>query len=487
MRKNISIKINAILNIIKSLLSVVFPVITYPYATRVLGVENIGRVDFGASIVSYFSLLASFGLTTYAIREGTRVRDEKEKFKSLADELFSINVIITFFSYIVLGTVLLVIPKFSGYRVLILLQSLSIMFTTLGVDWVNTIYEDFLYTTLRSIFTHIISLILMFLVVKTADDYYQYAALTVISNGFICVLNILYCRKYNIFRLVVPKNYKKHLKKMFVFFANAIAVSIYVSADTTMLGLMVGDYAVGVYSVAVKIYSIVKQILVAVYSVALPRLTALYVRDETKQYSCLFSKIVSVILILLLPAAAGISVFSKEIIYVIGGEKFLVGAETLSILGVALIFAIVGGILTQCVNVSVGMEKETAKATVVSAIVNLVLNVPFILLFQQNGAAITTAISEFIVFAYCAYKSRAYLKLFLDKSIWKNLRHSLLGTVLVAAVGFLFSMVDIAYALKLTAGIFVSLVAYASILIIFRNDIVVESIRKIKFKFESRG
>ena len=98
-KKKKSVGINAVLNIIKQCCAIIFPLITFPYASRVLGVENYGKVNFGTSIISYFTLLAGLGITNYAIREGARIRDDKKNFSAFVNEVFTINVVTTLISY----------------------------------------------------------------------------------------------------------------------------------------------------------------------------------------------------------------------------------------------------------------------------------------------------------------------------------------------------------------------------------------------------
>lgn len=480
--KKKSIKINAVLNVINSLLSVVFPLITYPYVTRVLGAENLGKVNYGFSIISYFSLIAVFGVTSYAIREGSRVREDRNKFNVLANELFTINLITTLIAYVLLILTVFNVGKLCDYRLLIMLQSLSIIFKTLSVDWINVIYEDFLFTTVRSIFTHIVTLVLLFVLVKNGEDYYEYAMLTVITNAIICSVNYFYCARYAKLRITLHPKIQKHIKSMAIFFVNAIAVSIYVSADITMLGWMIGDGAVGVYSVSVKIYSIMKLLLAAIYAVALPRLSFYFSAEDHSQFKKLFSEIVSTLLLLLLPVAVGIIFLSPEIMLIIGGGEFVSGAPLLSILGVALIFAILGGILTQCLNISIRKEKVCATATILSAIANVVLNIPFILYLQGKGAAITTVISEAIAFIFCAICVRNYLKRYLDETIVKNFVHSILGVACVASTCLVVKHFIIGLWGTLVMSIVISVSFYAIVLVVLKNDIAYNIKNKIVYK-----
>ena len=168
--------------------------ITFPYVSKVLQATNLGKAQWASSIVSYFSLFAGLGIGTYAIREGALYRDDKEKLNKFCSEIFSLNMITTVISYLALFILLLVMNRSIEYKYLIIIYSFSILFTTLGVDWINTLYEDFLYITIRSIIMQIIVLVLTFLFIKNQDDYYIYAVISMFSSVGANILNYFYIK-----------------------------------------------------------------------------------------------------------------------------------------------------------------------------------------------------------------------------------------------------------------------------------------------------
>ena len=159
--KQKSLKKNSILNVIKTLSSIIFPLITFPYISRVLLPTNVGKVNFGSSFISYFSMIASLGITTYAIRECSAVSNDKEKLGKKSSEIFSINICTTIVAYLLLAITLMTFRKLDVYRTLIIIQSTSILFMTLGADWLNTAMEDFKYITIRTLAFQVLSLILI--------------------------------------------------------------------------------------------------------------------------------------------------------------------------------------------------------------------------------------------------------------------------------------------------------------------------------------
>lgn len=455
--ENKSVGKNALLNVFTTLLRVVFPLITYPYVTRILKVENLGKVNYATSIVSYYALFAALGISTYAVREGSRNRNNRRKTEKFADQVFSINVLSTVLAYIVLGISLIFITKFHDYALLILIESLSILFTTIGVDWINTIYEDYAYIAKRSLIIQIFSLVSLFAFVHKSTDYYIYAIITVASQGIVSVLNILHVRKYCKVRFTWHLHLKRHLKPILVLFSNNLAVSIYVNSDTTMLGWMVGDYYVGLYSVAVRIYTVIKQLLAALYNVMIARLSFYYAQGNIDKFKELLNNAINAIVVMAIPATCGLICVAREVILVISGRDYLPATLSLQILSAAFFFAIMGGLLANCINLPLKREKMNLIATSISAVVNIGFNVVLIPKFYQNAAAFTTFLSEFTVSMILLYSVRDHYDFFDFKSIGINIVKSLISAVPMIVLAYIYSKVlnlnDLAYlALEVITG-----------------------------------
>ena len=97
-----SVSVNAMLNVLKQCCNIVFPLITYPYVAQTLGATNLGKYSFAESVIQYFLLLSALGIPSYAIREGSRIRNDKKKISQFASELFSINFLAMLLSYLIL-------------------------------------------------------------------------------------------------------------------------------------------------------------------------------------------------------------------------------------------------------------------------------------------------------------------------------------------------------------------------------------------------
>lgn len=477
-----SLKINAALNITKQLCQVLFPLISIPYVTRVLGTDNYGVFNYGNSIVSYFVLIAALGINSYAIREGVAFRNDKEKIARFVSEIFTINIISTFISYSLL-MMLLVSPFLTQYKRIIAIQSLSIILTTIGTDWINTIYEDFVYITIRYIIFQMLSLACMFVFVHKPDDYLVYAVIVVGAQAGANILNIFHVRKYVHVRLTKEVEWKKHLRPILVFFANIVAITIYVNSDITMLGIMRSDSEVGVYTLASKIYTIVKQILNAIMVVTLPRLSLFIKKGQKNEFNSLLMKIEKTVLFLVFPATIGMIFLSRQIVLIAGGIEYLMGSDALKILSFAIIFSLLATFYTSCVLVPLKLEKYVLTATIVSAIANVLLNFYFIPHYGINGAAATTLISEIIVFIIALTISLKNGKPKLEVSYVIKI---LAGSVMVIISCFFASCLGKTDWSYTALSIIISVLAYFGFEFLVRNDILLEESRKVLSKIRNK-
>lgn len=182
---NKSINKNMFINGLNGLLNVIFPIISFPYIARILGVVNVGKFNYSSSIIEYFALIAALGINGYAVREGALIRREQKIFRNFCNEVFTLNVISTVISYVILFTVVFVNDGLSSYKSLIIVLSIRIVMTTLGVEWIYYINDDYLTIAMRNIISKILSIGLMLIFVKNEYDLMIYAVVSVISVSLV--------------------------------------------------------------------------------------------------------------------------------------------------------------------------------------------------------------------------------------------------------------------------------------------------------------
>ena len=462
------IKKNLILNIIKTIMTIIFPLITFPYASRILLPVGMGKVNYVLSIVGYFQLIASLGINTYAISAGARLRHDLNKLSKFCTEILIINIISTAISYILL--LLTLNSKYlQGYQTLTLISSLSIIFNTLGISWLYNIIEDFKYITIRTILFQFISLISLFLFVKNTNDIYMYTFLTVFSSVGSGIFNIIHSRKIvKLFNNPLNQyQIRKHLKPIIILFLSSAASTIYMNSDKTMLGILKNDYVVGLYSASAKIVSVISVLVVALRDVLLPRLSVYIARENKSGADDLIKKAISMIYIFIIPSTIGIFLLSSEITVLISSVKFIEASTSLKILVLQLLFAPINGFLAYQILIPYRREKIVSLATLAGAITNIVLNYFLIPVFSLNGAAFATVISEIVVFFILNYFIKEYFSI---KTITKNLKNSVLASLPIIIFYFILSSFLNGIVLVISL-VFISVVMYALIMFVIRNEV----------------
>lgn len=477
-----SIKENSILNVIKTISSIIFPLITFPYISRVLLPNNVGKINFGTSFISYFSMIASLGITTYAIRECSAVREDKSKLGKKASEIFSINICTTFIAYVLLAVSLILFRKLDNYRVLIIIQSTTILFTTLGADWLNSAMEDFKYITIRTIAFQVISLLMMFCFVRTPDDYIKYAVISVFSSSGANIVNIFYRKRFCEVKFTNDMNWKIHFKPIFLLFVMIMAQTIFSSADQTMLGIMKGDYEVGIYSTALKIENIILQVVASLVWVVMPRLSIYFAEEDYKKINGMLKKTLSIFMVIGCPAIAGVWALSNEIVMIIGGKNFLDSALPLNILMLAFAFSLIGGsFLGNMVLLPSKKENVYMWICCITAVFNVVMNYILIPHGGASAAAFTTALSSLLILILLLLKKDKRIKL---DYIVEVIISPLIGSVVIFVYCKIIEILFTGLWSRTIVSILGSIILYCLVMIMMKNDLCMELIEAIKTRIK---
>ena len=200
-----SLKINFIMNAILTMSSFIFPLITFPYVSRILLPEGTGKVTFATSVITYFAMIAQLGIPTYGIRACAKVRDNKEELSKTVHEIFLINLIMTIVAYVLVGISIIAVPRFYQDKTLFLIISLTIIFNTIGMEWLYKALEQYTYITIRSIIFKFVALIAMFALVHQKQDYVIYGGITILAASASNVFNFI-----NVHKFITLKPFKNY-------------------------------------------------------------------------------------------------------------------------------------------------------------------------------------------------------------------------------------------------------------------------------------
>ena len=484
MKENKSLKINTALNMFRMLLTVLIPLITFPYTSRIFLTKGSGQLNFSTSVVQVFTLIASLGIYTYGVREGTKVRNDRQAFSRFAHELLFVNGISTILTYIVFFACVFFLPSFENYRLLLLINGINIGFTALGLDWVYGVYEDYLYITVRQIINQIFIIVTMFVFVHDMSDIYLWAFLLVLSSTGANIFNFVHARKYIDFHFQETSSYKisPHIRPIFILFATQLAAKVYLNIDTILLGIQSSDHHVGLYSAAVKLNTILITFFTAMMPVFVPKIVEAISKDSKHDYLVLLKKILALIASLTLPAVVGIEIFGKEIITLLAGEAFIDATITIRILAPIVLITSLANVFYYNILVPNGKEKTVLYCTIIGAICNLVISVILIPIIQENGAAAGSLISE-ILALIVAIRASTKMDNFLVKGL-PNIKNYLMGSIGIIIWCMLVKMFFTNNVLLLLVGIAGSVCIYGIVLLAFKDMVAVEIINVVKKKLK---
>lgn len=410
MSKQKSLKLNFIMNAILTMSSFIFPLITFPYVSRVLGPIGTGKVSFAVSLISYFGMFAHLGIPTYGIRACAKVRDNRDELTRTTHELLFINLVMTAISYIILILALIFIPKLHEERTLYIIVSFTIILSSIGMEWLYRALEQYTYITIRSIIFKLIALISMFLLIHNQNDYVIYGVITIFASSASNVFNFINVHKYIDMKPVGNYNIKRHLKAVLVFFAMSCATTVYTHLDTVMLGFMKSDEDVGYYNAAVRIKTILVSIVTSLGTVLLPRASYYIQHKMLKEFQHITKKALNFVFLLATPMMLYFILFAKEGICFLSGNAYMNAVLPMQIIMPTLLLIGITNILGIQILVPMGREKVVLYSEIGGAVINLILNSLLIPNFASIGAAIGTLAAELVVLIiqYIALKNDIY-------------------------------------------------------------------------------
>lgn len=481
--KQKSLKVNFIMNAILTMSSFIFPLITFPYVSRILQPSGNGKINFMLSVVTYFNMFAQLGIPTYGIRACATVRDDKEKLTRTVHELLFINIITTIISYVVFAFSIQYVPRLHQDKELAIIMSLIVVLTTIGVEWLYKALEQYTYITIRSIIFKIISIIAMFLLVHAKSDYIIYGAITTFASGASYILNLLNAHKYIGLCPVGHYNIKRHLKPVFVFFAMSVATTVYTNLDSVMLGFMKTDADVGYYTAAVKIKNILVSLVTSLATVLLPRASYYIQNGEKEEFTRLSRKAMNFVVLSATPLMIYFTLFAKNGIYFLSGTAYSGSIIPMQLIMPTVLFIGMSGLTGLQILVPLNRENIVLISTIIGAVVDLVINWILIPKIASSGAAIGTLVAEFmVVFYQCIYVRKYIPQLFKEVSIWKVL----LANALALLVSFKVSSLNMNNFLILVISAVLYFGMYFIVLLVTKENLTINIVGQLKNKISNK-
>ncbi len=420
-------------NILNKMLTFLFSFLMILYATRVLQPKAYGKVSFAVSFVSYFVMVANLGMPIYGMRLCAEHKEDKKALAKTVNELWSIGIVLSLLSAVVLVLFTLFVPRLHSDWMLFLIFGSEIILQAIGFEWLFKGLEQFRFLMACQIVVKALALICMVLFLRTSEQIILYAIFSVMAGYGSCLICLFKAKSHVRLSFKLSIN-KQHFRPLVVFAMMSCAVAIYASLDLTMLGFMKSDFETGLYSVASKGKEALTMIGGIVWVSVLPQATSLWKRGEKQQFESLAGKSLMIVSAIQFAVTVVCWVFASRIIVLLGGNAFAGATSAFRILLLSLVPIGMSNILGGQVLIPAGRESSLLLAEIAGAIVNFVANLFVIPQFSIEGAAATTVLSEVVVTVWCFVAVKQELEMDLGVPLVKRVIRKAVKLVDIARI-----------------------------------------------------
>lgn len=400
---------NYIYNLIYQILTLVLPLITTPYVARVLGATNIGIYSYTYSVLSYFLLFGALGVALYGQREIAYAGEDRVKRKKVFWEVQICRFIAAFIVSIIYFVFFMRNGEYSLYYRIWFLELVAI---GCDISWFFQGIEEFKKTVTRNVIVRIISVTLIFVLVKTSNDLIKYITIYAVADLVGNLLLWLYLPKY--FKGVKIKNIRAftHLPAIILLFIPQIASQIYNILDKTMIGSIIVDKSeVGYYEQAQKVIRVLLTMVTSLGIVMIPRMASTFASGDKEKVFDYMRKSFKFVFFLAFPMMFGIMSIAKSFVPVFFGAGYEKVVVLINVMAITILLNGMANVIGTQYLLPTKRQKEYTIAIVAGLIVNFILNYILIKLYYSLGASIATIISELIVVVVEFYSIRKDIKL----------------------------------------------------------------------------
>lgn len=423
----VNLKQNYVFKLTYQLLSLLVPLVTTPYVSRVLGADGIGKYSYASSVMTYFTMFAALGTITYGTREIARCRDDKQL---LSNAFWGIELMTVFTSLVSTAFWLILICLSTEYRYIFMVLLPLLVATAADISWLYTGLEKVHYTVSINLICKIAGVIAVFAFIKGKEDLLLYvlimSAVTCIGNMSMWVFLPGIVTRPQIRKANIGRHFRETMK----YFVTSVAISIYTVLDKTMIGVLTHDSLEnGYYEQACKIINIAKPVAFSsLNDVMAPRMAYLFARGQKEEISERINFSLGIELLLSVGCCFGLIAIADVFVPFFFGAEYGPVVPLLRLMSPILIFICISTCLGSHYYVPSGNIMSGTRLTIVGSIVNILVNVPTIILLGAKGAVVASLLAEGVIAVLYAVFCKKKIKY---KSIWHQLYKKLIAGALM--------------------------------------------------------
>lgn len=482
MKRNITR--NYAYSLLLSLSNALFPLLTFPYVTRALGVEMYGRVSFVVGLTSMIIGFASLGIPTYGSREIARARIDRRRSFRVFRELVRLNQVGAALGTIVLAFLLTTRSDPPIPVTQMLLALLVIATSWFAVDWLYVGIEAYGVIFARVIATRLAAIILTYILVNEASDVDTYLSIWALSQALSTAIAYFYRRR------VIPGSSgairpTRHLPAMAISTALFLVNTALGQIDIALLGYLSSEASVGLYAAAYRVYKLTTMLVLALTTVIIPRSAHLYETNQKAEADRMLVISLKYVLLIGLPLATGIAVFSPELLLLVAGEGFSDASRPMAILAVCVPVLGLQNILGAQVLYSQGRDRSVLAVSTVSLVVAVIMDLVLIPVAGASGAAIATLATLAVGLVVQVVLSRSQVLAVLQRLELGRIAIAILSPISVMAGGIILSRGGSISLLGLAGVAVVATGAYVATLLMVREQLTCTMVARL-FGHESQ-
>lgn len=418
---------NIIYNVLYQIITVVLPLFTVPYISRVLGADGIGINSYVNSITQYFIIIGTLGMSLYGNRQIAYVRDDKAK---LSEEFWALVVMRLLTMGLAMIIYWCIFCKGGTYCLIFKLQTINIVAAMLDISWLYMGLEDFKKTVSRNIIVKLVGVLLIFLMIKKAEDLVLYVAILVIMELGGNLIMWFYLPKVVSKAKVSLKTIKVHIVPVFKLFIPQIAIQVYAVLDKTMIGLLSDMTQVGYYEQTEKVVKAIMGLITSVGTVMLPRMSNIFVKGRADQIKAYLNQTMQGVAYIAIPMAVGLASIASLFVKYFFGEAFAPAGNVMIALTPIIFLIAWSNIMGMQYLMPTNKSKAFTVSVTIGAIVNCGVNLICIPPLGAIGACVGTVCAELTVTAI----QYMYLREIIDHQL---IRQSVVSYILAATIMYI--------------------------------------------------
>ncbi|MCI4249889.1 oligosaccharide flippase family protein [Bacillus thuringiensis] len=457
-----SVKRNFLYNLIYQVLQIILPLVTLPYISNVLHADNVGIYTFSFSIASYFMLFAMLGVNNYGSRCIAKVRDKEGEIEKTFWSIYYAQLTTAITSIIIYMIYIAFLDN--EHQLVALILIIYVISGLLDVNWFFWGIEKFKITITRNIIVKLMTVVCIFLFVKTEEDIYIYTLIMALGALIGQTITWIYLKDYVSFRLPKYKECMVHFKPLLVLFIPVIAISMYKTMDKIMIGLLSNYAEVAYFSYSENIIAIPAVVTTALGAVTLPRIANLLANGNKGMGEKYIDYSLQIAMFLSCAMGFGMGAVAEFFVPVFFGSGFSQSALIMQALFPTVIFTAWASIIRTQYLIPNAKDKPYVISTIIGAIINLVVNLITIPKFGGIGAVAGTLLAEGIVAIYQTWIAKEDLNI--AKYFKANIIYLLAGLFMYISINWLGEKLEYSF-LNLIILICLGSIVYCSLCILY--------------------